>query len=193
MTIWMLLAAHERLETERLWLRPLSYADRFEFYHIIGQKEALPFIFPRPISEMESHLLLVEEFLRQPLGVWGIVHKETGQLLGVVRLENSDIVQKTAELGYFLRKEAWGEGYMTEAVRCVLGSLLSDLGFKTLRIIAHEENQASRRVAEKTGFKLIRQFKGSDRYTHQMKRYVAYEIVAGESGYEQASGDFRLP
>jgi ribosomal-protein-alanine N-acetyltransferase len=39
-------------------------------------------------------------------------------------------------------------------------------------------------VAEKAGFRLVRQFKGSDRYTHKMRDYLKYDLKAGDKSYE---------
>ena len=54
---------------------------------------------------------------------------------------------------------------MTEVVRKTLSAFFEEFGLKQLSIITHLENEASQRVALKAGFRLIRQFKGSDRYT----------------------------
>ena len=48
---------------------------------------------------------------------------------------------------------------------------------KQLSIITHLENEASQRVALKAGFRLIRQFKGSDRYTRKMRDYLEFRFV----------------
>ena len=42
-----------------------------------------------------------------------------------------------------------------------------------LKIVTHVENAGSQKVALKAGFRLFRQFKGSDRYTRKM-RAVSY-------------------
>lgn len=66
---------------------------------------------------------------------------------------------KEAELGYFLRKDAWSQGFMTEVVRKICQLSFEEFGLKQLSIITHLENEASQRVALKSGFSLFRQFK----------------------------------
>lgn len=51
-------------------------------------------------------------------------------------------------------------------------------------MIAHAENIASQRVAQKSGFRLKRQFKGSDRYSRKMRDYVDYQLSKGDYRYE---------
>ena len=70
--------------------------------------------------------------------------------IGIVRQEN--IHRQTAELGYYLAEEYWGQGLMTEAVKKACQAVFekSDI----LRIFAEPfvGNAASCRVLEKAGF-----------------------------------------
>ena len=61
---------------------------------------------------------------------------------------------RTAELGYYLSEEYWGRGVMTEAVRLLCDAVFD--GTDILRIYAEPfaHNTGSRRVLEKSGFKL---------------------------------------
>ena len=42
------------------------------------------------------------------------------------------------------------------------------------------ENSASQKVAQKSGFKLYRRFKGSDRYSRKMRDYLEFRYTKGE-------------
>ena len=69
---------------------------------------------------------------------------------------------------------------MTEVVRKICQLSFEEFGLKQLSIITHLENESSQRVALKSGFRLIRQFKGSDRYTRKMRDYLEFRYVKGE-------------
>jgi len=56
------------------------------------------------------------------------------------------------EVGYYLRQDAWGNGYATRALELVTGWLLSDGGFAEVLLRTHPDNTASQRVAERAGF-----------------------------------------
>ena len=58
--------------------------------------------------------------------------------------------------------------------------LLHNLDFKKLRIVTHLENKASQRVAQKSGFRFGRQFRGSDRYTRKMQDYLEFCYEKGD-------------
>lgn len=184
MTVWTRLAAFTHLETERVDLRPVLWKDRQAFYAIISAQPPLPFIFPPCQRPEDSDALLVEAFMKSPLGVWAIADKETDEFLGVVRLEKLSERQGTAELGYFLKREVWGRGIATDVVKTLSFLVFYELGLQGLVIIAHEENQASQRVAQKAGFQLVKRFKGGDRYTKKTRSYVRYELKAGAYRYE---------
>ncbi len=63
-----------------------------------------------------------------------------------------DVYEKSAELGYWLARDHWGRGVMTEAVRQLCREAFRR--FDVLRIYAEPfaDNQGSRRVLEKAGF-----------------------------------------
>ncbi len=137
--------------------------------------ENLQFFFPATQTQHETDCLLVHYFMKEPLGVWAIVDKELEKMIGVVRFEKIDVQKRTAELGYFLNASYWGRGLMTEAVTCLSNLALTAMGMDRIILIAHLENKASIRVAEKSGFKLVSRFKGADRYTRTMRDYLRFE------------------
>ena len=177
MTIWTNLAALAELETQRLLLRPFTYAYCQAFYKIVSNPDNLAFIFPVQTTEQEAKDLMVAMFMKEPLGKWAIIDKKSQAFLGAISFEKLDERTRQAELGYFIQKEAWGQGLATEAVKTLGFLALYQLGLTDIHIIAHLENRASQRVAEKAGFVLLRQFKGSDRYSRKMRTYRHYHLT----------------
>jgi RimJ/RimL family protein N-acetyltransferase len=62
------------------------------------------------------------------------------------------------ELGYRLRKSAWGKGYATEGSRALICKGFTEFGVQRVVAEAMAVNMASRRVMEKSGLKLVRTF-----------------------------------
>ena len=180
MNIWTKLAMFSFFETDRLYLRPFFFSDSKDFHEIASNPENLQFIFPSQASLEESQYALANYFMKSPLGVWAICDKKTEKMIGSIKFEKLDEIKKEAELGYFLRKDAWCQGFMTEVVKKLCQLAFEEFGLKQLAIITHLENEASQRVALKAGFRLIRQFKGSDRYTRKMRDYLEFRYVKGE-------------
>ena len=180
MNIWTKLAMFSIFETDRLYLRPFFFSDSQDFHEIASNPENLQFIFPTQASLEESQYALANYFMKSPLGVWAICDQKNQQMIGSIKFEKLDEIKKEAELGYFLRKDAWSQGFMTEVVRKICQLSFEEFGLKQLSIITHLENEASQRVALKSGFSLFRQFKGSDRYTRKMRDYLEFRYVKGE-------------
>ena len=180
MNIWTQLAAFSCFETERLFLRPFLYSDAADFYTISSNPENLPFIFPAQTSLEECQYVLANYFLKNPLGIWAICDKGTDRVIGSIKFEKLDEIKGEAELGYFLRKDFWGKGLMTEAVKELVNLSFEKFQLKELKIVTHVENIGSQKVALKAGFRLFRQFKGSDRYTRKMRDYYDFRLGRGD-------------
>lgn len=184
MTIWTSLAKCACFETERLILRPFSYEDGNDFYAIVAHPENLPFIFPALKDKNQALATMVEKFMRNPLGNWALIDKVSGQMIGALCFEKIDEGQLTAELSYFLKKDYWGQGLMTEAVKNLVFLTFYEIGLKELTIITHEENRASQMVAQKTGFVQVEQYRGSDRYSHKMRKYLRFSLKRADFSLE---------
>lgn len=180
MDIWTALGKYSQLETERLWLRPFRFADSQDFYKITRNPTNLAFIFPAQASQAESNYLLVHYFMKEPLGTWALEDKVSHQMIGAIRFEKLNLTKQRAEIGYFLRQDFWGQGLATESLKLLSFLTFQEFNLRSLTIITHRENLASQKVAQKVGFKLVRAFKGSDRYTHKMRDYLEFRLKAGE-------------
>jgi ribosomal-protein-alanine N-acetyltransferase len=78
-------------------------------------------------------------------GVWAVVSRADGQLLGVCGFVDR------AEIGYIFGRAAWGQGIATEAARAGLWYGFERLCCEEIGAGAKRENVASPRVLEKLG------------------------------------------
>lgn len=109
--------------------------------------------FPHPYGEQDAREWLSWLFSRDLPTHWAI---ECGGIavggIGVVLGE--DVFSKTGELGYWLGRDYWGQGIMTDAVAHVAPYVMEDFGLRRLQASVYEWNHASMRVLEKNGFVL---------------------------------------
>lgn len=63
-----------------------------------------------------------------------------------------DMYRKTGEIGYWLAKEYWGRGIMTEAVKSATAEAMRRFGLCRIEAEVLAENEASARVLEKAGY-----------------------------------------
>ena len=76
---------------------------------------------------------------------WVLRTRRSGGVLCMVEMARH---RSAWELGYVLRRDAWGNGYMTEAVRAILDAT----GDRRVFARCHAENRGSDRVLRKLGF-----------------------------------------
>ena len=79
---------------------------------------------------------------------FAIAECESNELLGAITVR----LREGGSVGFWLSREARGRGLMTEAVRAVVGWARSEHGIERFCLLAHPQNLASQRVAEKAGF-----------------------------------------
>lgn len=78
--------------------------------------------------------------------------RSDGRMLGVVGLEACVPMHRSCELGYWLRKDAAGHGYMTEAAQACVQFGFNQLKAHRIRVAAATTNHPSLRVITRLGF-----------------------------------------
>ena len=80
-----------------------------------------------------------------------ITRARDAALVGCIGIDRSDAFDDGAELGYWIARQHWGQGYATEAGRAVL-EIARTLGYARVMAMHFLDNPASGRVLEKLGF-----------------------------------------
>ena len=154
------------LETERLVLRCFTPADVDNLVELDSDPEVMHFVTGgRGTSVEEVRHEVLPAFLgyhdRYPgYGFWAVVEKASGQFLGWFHLRPVPDGGRPdePELGYRLRRSAWGKGYATEGCRALIGKAFAELGADRVFAETMVVHTASRRVMEKAGLQLVRTF-----------------------------------
>ena len=113
--------------------------------------------FSRPLDRAESDAFLARNqagIAADGYGLYAVEVKESGAFIGYVGLARPTFeahFTPAIEIGWRLAREAWGEGYATEAARAVVEHAFGPLGIEALVSFTAEWNRPSRRVMEKIG------------------------------------------
>jgi ribosomal-protein-serine acetyltransferase len=83
-----------------------------------------------------------------------LIFSAQGEHLGTVGVHPHDWNIPSCEIGYWLRTDKTGHGYMTESVGAVMKMLGDQFKPRRVQIRADAQNARSRRVAELAGFQL---------------------------------------
>jgi RimJ/RimL family protein N-acetyltransferase len=138
------------LETPRLLLRPVSIEeDLDEFVALHADPEVTGFIYAFDRAEAEERLRRDErEWQERGHGMLAVLDLESGRFLGRAGLKHWPQFDET-ELGWVLRRDAWGHGYATEGVRACIEWGFSDFDVPYLTAMINAANLRSIRVAER--------------------------------------------
>lgn len=154
------------LETERLLLRQFTPADVDNLVELDSDPAVMRYLnggTPTPRDVIERDIL--PRFLRSyargdGFGRWAAIEKATGAFLGWFSFQpHDDAHPDDVELGYRLRKAAWGRGYATEGARALIRKGFTELGVRRVYATTYQDNLASRRVMEKAGLTFVRAYR----------------------------------
>jgi len=101
---------------------------------------------------LESVKTIRAHYEQHGYGLWGLILKETNQLIGIAGLVNQTVDgQQYVELGYRLAKKYWGKGLATEAAQAIKKYAFEALKLDRIISIIEPSNLLSSKVAERVG------------------------------------------
>ncbi len=143
------------LHTDRLILRRMTRKDAPDMYEYARLPEVTEYLLWHPHSSLDHtkrYLSYLEKDYRMGnFYDWGIIHRESGKLIGTCGFTTIDTVNLCGEVGYVLNPGYWGMG-----IACEAGLAVMEFGFVELKLHRIEAkyimgNDRSRAVMEKCG------------------------------------------
>lgn len=145
----------KNLETERLMLRELVENDAEEMYkNWASDDEVSKYVrwsTHKNVEETKEYIKAEQERCKnEGCYNWGIVLKETQELIGAIGAFPSE--DNRYEIGYNLGKKYWRNGYATEALKKIMKYLINSEEIYRFRCAHAILNPASGAVMKKGGF-----------------------------------------
>jgi RimJ/RimL family protein N-acetyltransferase len=162
------------LVTGRLVLRRVTAADVDNLLALDGDPEVMRYLEPRVKTRAQVEAEVLPLFLGRHqryagFGRWAADTRSGGEFIGwfgmrSVQPSDAAIVDwpdappgsGVAELGYRLRRSAWGRGYATEAARALVRRAFTELGVREVVATTMTVNTRSRAVLERAGLRHAR-------------------------------------
>ncbi len=142
------------LVTQRLKLREWREADRDPWAAMSADREVMEF-FPSTLDRAAADAAF-DRFSaaldERGWGLWAVEHD--GTFLGFTGLNPVGFdahFTPAIEIGWRLRRDAWGHGFATEAARAVVGFAVDQLGLPEIVSFTSVGNVRSRAVMERLG------------------------------------------
>ena len=156
------------LNTDRLVLTPLESNDVDLAVELWTDPEVVRYICDVP-TEAEIRQEMPDSIKRGGnggIGIWCVAERKTGEKLGSAYLLPMPTAEKEVdyglivmgqmpdtdiEVGYFLKRSAWGQGYATEVCKRMLQFAFQDVSLEEVVASVNTNNVASKNVLKKSG------------------------------------------
>lgn len=152
------------LETERMYFRQFRVDDAQLLFELDSDPEVMRFISngqPTPLAQIQD--MIIPRFLdyykdSPPRGFWAAHLRDTTEFIGWFHLRPGAISREEVDLGYRLKRSVWRRGLATEGSRALIKKVFDDWGYQKITAYTMAANLASRRVLEKAGLRVEREF-----------------------------------
>ena len=147
--------------TPRLIVRDHIIDDLDDYHNLISNPITMKYLFDVGTKDYEESTKSLKDAIEQSNSTnrkryfFAIIKKDTNEYIGEVGftiLQTSPFGNK-AELGYFIKKEFWNNGYTFEAAKAVLDFALANLKIHKMISGCILDNIHSEKIIKKLGFK----------------------------------------
>ena len=145
------------IELKRIVLRPFTLDDAKVVQELAGDKEVAKTTLnvPHPYEDGMAEEWIKKhekEFKNGNLVTLAITHKKEGYLIGTINIKLNQKFEN-GELGYWVGKKYWNNGYCTEAAKGMLKYGFGELKLNRIYAAHLKKNPASGEVMKKVGMK----------------------------------------
>lgn len=144
------------LTSSQLRLRWLEDHDAADLVAIFSDPQVMRYWSSPPWTDDGAALQMIESvrqcFAAGSLYQWGVARISDDAVIGTCTLAHVDAENRRAEIGFALRRDQWGQGYMLEATSALLGFAYEGLKLHRLEADVDPRNTASIRLLERLGF-----------------------------------------
>ena len=140
------------LTTERLILRPFALSDAPAVQRLASDREIArnTLLIPHPYPEGAAEEWILGHDDQSNNHIFAIAPRDGGDVMGAIGL-HVETYHRRAEIGYWLGVPYWGQGFVAEAAKAVVGYAFDELGMNRIFAFHFTRNPASGRVLQKIG------------------------------------------
>lgn len=169
------------LETERLQLREFVKGDAEELFKIRSDERVMKYLdrdTHKSVAESELMIEQMIEIYNNKSGInWIISKKDSLSVIGYIGYWRLIRENLRAEVGYAMKPEYWGNGYMQEALNKVIEFGFKEFCLHSIEGNVNPNNLGSIKLLEKFGFKREAYFKEDYFYNGKFLDTAIYSLL----------------
>ena len=144
------------LQSSQLTLRTVVEGDASALFEIYGDPAVMKYTDQDPLLDKSAISLVLESMhLKFVEGIsfeWAIILNSTQTFIGTCGFHSFDEWGHKAEVGCLLKQDAWGKGYMQEALRLITSYASEALSLNHLIAQVAPENRRAQRLFKRLGY-----------------------------------------
>ena len=159
------------LETERLLLDNINSSDRDFIFSQFSDDVVTKYLYDEePFTDISEADNLIDFYITPEPRQWHrwVIRRKTDNAnIGTCGFHCWDTKNNRVDVGYDMKKEFWGNGYMTEAMNKIIEFARLNMNIKEIVARIYIDNEKSIKLAQRLGFKVS----GSYNETFRGKEY----------------------
>ena len=168
-------------ESERLLFRKFLLSDAKDLLLIRSNDDVMRFMDVdrfESISDAEKLINSIEEAYKKQEGItWAIIEKHSNSFVGYFGFFRIIPEHCRAEIGYALKPEYWGKGYMYETINCVVKFGFENMKLHSVEANVNPLNERSKKVLERIGFKKEAYFRENYLFNGEFLDSIIYSLL----------------
>ena len=172
------------IQTDRLLLRPFEQSDIPDIVQLLQDPAiaATTLNVPYPYTPEHASAWLQYQQQEEAAGTgytFAVVRQHDSVLVGAIDIRPRERHDK-AEIGYWIGRPYWGQGYATEAARAIIRFGFEELGLNRIYATHFTGNPASGRVMQKAGMQFEGVLRQDVRKGERYHDHAVYAILRQE-------------
>lgn len=136
-----------------------------------------PYKASKSVEDAKEYITKCNENMKKKISYhFGIYLKESEELVGVIGFFNLDEKNKKGEIGFWVAKDYWNNGYMSEAVKLFNDYIFDEVGYNKIYACFHELNKAVEKILLKSGYKKEKEIENALLTDGKYYKDIIYEI-----------------
>ena len=143
------------LNSERTILRQVTDLDLENVFKGLSDPEVIKYygVSFDSLEATKEQMTWFADLEKNGTGIWwAVCRKEDGAFLGGGGLNEISREHKKAEIGFWLLREHWGKGYMTEVMPIILNHAFDQIGLHRIEGFVVNDNANCKNALRKLGF-----------------------------------------